>query len=228
VTLIPTDYRAWRAEAAGRDRAFADGYRSGLADGRHHRERLVVLGTVGAVLLFGRRLGLHPLVGLAVALAVVVALWPVLLVVLVVELTVRQHRLHGSWPRTAAYVLVWLVGIGLVLLAVTHLSAAPLVVLAVLVGAWTFGPRALAWWRRHHRGPGRPPGGGDMRPGWPPPAFSDADRTLGGAGDRGRPESLPVPRDLHVEARAPGDPALPRRSHAHRRHPDRRGRRMTP
>jgi hypothetical protein len=57
-TLRLTDYRSWRAEAAGRDRAFADGYRAwraeaasrdrqladgyraGVTDGRHHRDRL--------------------------------------------------------------------------------------------------------------------------------------------------------------------------------------------
>jgi hypothetical protein len=174
MTMHPTDYRSWRAEAAGRDRAFVDGYRSGLADGRHHRERLVVLGAVGAVLLFGRRLGLHPLVGLVVALALVVALWPVLLVVLVVELTVRQHRRHGSWPRTAAYVLVWLIGLGLGLLAVSWRSAWPLAAVAVLVVAWTAGPSLVALARRH-RGPGEGPGaGGGVDPSWPPPLADDA------------------------------------------------------
>jgi hypothetical protein len=179
-TLRPTDYRAWRTEAAGRDRAYADAYRAGLADGRRHRERLVVIGIVAAVLVFGRRLGLHPLLGLAVAAAAVVSLWPVLLAVLVAELTVRQHRRHGSWPRTAAYVAAWLVGIALVVGAVAWRSSWPLVAVVALLVAWTTGPSLDAWSRRHRgRGPGKGNGtGGGVDPSWPPP-FTDADETLG-------------------------------------------------
>jgi hypothetical protein len=71
---------------AGRDRAYADGYRAGLAGGRRHRERLVALGIVAAVLVFGRRI--HPLVGLVVALAVVVTV------------RARQKTLSGGYGFT--------------------------------------------------------------------------------------------------------------------------------
>ncbi len=182
MTLSPTDYRAWRSEAAERDHAFAAGYRAGLADGHRHRERrLVAVGVVAAVLVFGRRL--HPLAGLAVALAVVVALWPVLFLALVAELTVRHHRRHHHWPRTLAYGLSWLVGLGLVLLAVASVNPWPLVGLGVLVGAWTAGPSLAAFVRRH-RGRGKGPGtgsGSSVDPTWPPP-FADDDCTPPGPG----------------------------------------------
>ena len=189
MTLSPTDYRAWRSEAAERDHAFAAGYRAGLADGHRPREgRLVAVGIVAALLLFGRRL--HPLAGLAVALAVVVALWPVLFLVLVVELTVRHHRRHHHWERTLAYGLSWLVGAALVLLAVASVSPWPLVGLGVLVGAWTAGPSLAAFVRRH-RGRGKGPGtgsgsGSSVDPTWPPPfaPFTDDDATLPGPGTR--------------------------------------------
>ena len=164
MTLSPTDYRAWRSEAAERDHAFAAGYRAGLADGHRHREgRLVAVGIVVALLLLGRRI--HPLAGLAVALAVVVAFWPVLFLALVAELTVRHHRRHHHWPRTLAYGLSWLVGLG------------------VLVGAWTAGPSLAAFVRRH-RGRGKGPGtgsGSSVDPTWPPP-FADDDCTPPGPG----------------------------------------------
>ena len=184
MTLSPTDYRAWRSEAAERDHAFAAGYRAGLADGHRHREgRLVAVGIVVALLLLGRRI--HPLAGLAVALAVVVAFWPVLFLVLVAELTVRHHRRHRHWGRTLAYGVSWLVGAALVLLAVASVSPWPLVGLGVLVGAWTAGPSLAAFVRRH-RGRGKGPGtgsGSSVDPTWLPP-FADDDATLPGPGTR--------------------------------------------
>ena len=179
MTITPPDYRSWLPEAAGRDAAFAAGYRAGLADGRHRRDRLVALAVVGAVLVYGRRV--HPLYGLVVALALVVVPWPALVAVLVIEATVRQHRRHRSWPRTAAYAVSWLVGLGLLLLAAVHRSAWPLVGAAALVVAWTAGPRVLTLTRRHRgRGP-ETPGPGGVDPSWPPPDLpsTDADRTLG-------------------------------------------------
>ncbi|MDA8310235.1 MAG: hypothetical protein M0Z46_06415 [Actinomycetota bacterium] len=176
MTLAPTDYRAWRSEVAGRDRAYAAGYRAGQLDARAHRDRLVVLGVVAAVFLFGRRL--HPLFGIAVALALVMALWPLLYVVLVAELVVRHHRRHHTGWRTAAYAASWLAGAGLVLLALVDATWWPLAGVGVLVLAWTLGPRVLASVRgRGGRGPGRPSG---ADPSWPPPEapFDDADMTL--------------------------------------------------
>jgi hypothetical protein len=135
----------------------------------------VVLGIVAAVLVFGRRL--HPLVGLAVALAVVVTLWPILLVVLVVELTVRQHRRHASWTRTAAYVAAWTLGLVLIAGGAVWRSPWPLVGVVLVVVSWTTGPSLVAWSRRHRgRRPGNGTGGG-VDPSWPAP-FTDADQTL--------------------------------------------------
>ena len=171
VTLSPTDRRAWRAEVAGRDAAYAAGWRAGVIDGRRHQGRLVALGIAAAVLVLGRRL--HPVAGLAVALAVLVGTWPLIFVLMVVELTVRHHRRHGHWPRTAAYAVSWLIGAWLVLAAVAHRSAWPLAGAAALVVAWTAGPRALALYRRHRgRSPEAPgPGsGGGVGPSWPAPS----------------------------------------------------------
>ena len=186
MTLSPTDYRAWRTEAQGRDLAYAQGYQAGIADGRRHRERLVVLGVIAALLLFGRRL--HPVAGLGVALAVVVALWPILFLAVAVEMTVRHHRRHRHWPRTLAYALSWLLGLGLVVLAIASVSVWPLVGLGLLVLAWTVGPRLQDFVRRQRgrrRGPGSGSGsgsGGSVDPAWPPPfvPFTDADSTLPG------------------------------------------------
>ena len=155
MTLSPTDYRTWRTEAQGRDLAYAQGYQAGIADGRRHRDRLVALGGIAALLLFGRRL--HPVAGLGVALAVVVALWPILFLAVAVEMTVRHHRRHRHWPRTLAYALSWLLGLGLVVLAVASVSVWPLVGLGLLVLAWTVGPRLLDFVRRHHRRAGAAP-----------------------------------------------------------------------
>jgi len=41
MTLTPSDYHSWRAEAAGRDRAYADGNRAGRATGRQEHRRMV-------------------------------------------------------------------------------------------------------------------------------------------------------------------------------------------
>ena len=183
MTLSPTDYRTWRSEARGRDLAYAQGYQAGIADGRRHRDRLVALGVIAALLLFGRRL--HPVAGLGVALAVVVAIWPILFLAIAVEMTVRHHRRHRHWPRTLAYALSWLLGLGLVVLAVASVSVWPLVGLGLLVLAWTVGPRLLDF-ARHQRGRRRGPGsgsgsgsGGSVDPAWPPPfaPFTDADWT---------------------------------------------------
>ena len=183
MTLSPTDSRAWRAEAQGRDLAYAAGYRAGLADGHRHRDRLVALGVVAGIVVGGRRLRVHPLV-LAV---LVVALVPVLVVAVAVELTVRHHRRHGHWPRTLAYGVSWPLGLGLVVLAVASLSVWPLVGVGVLVLAWTAGP-VLVRFARHERGHGRGPGtgsgsGSSVDPSWPPP-FTDADYTLPGPSTR--------------------------------------------
>ena len=188
MTLSPTDYRTWRAEASVRDREYAAAYAAGVADEKRAHRRLVVVGAVIGAALLARRLHLHPLVALAWAVLVVLALWPLVVLGVMVELAVRQQRRHASWPRTGAYVLSWLVGIGLVLLAVAYVAPWPLVALAVLVGAWTLGPRVLAWWRHHGRGA---TGTGGAHPDWPEPEppFTHADQTLG-AGERA--PSLPV------------------------------------
>ncbi len=206
MTLSPTDYRTWRTEAQGRDHAYAAGYRTGLAEGhREHagRRRLVAVAVVAGAVVAATRLRLHPLVVLAVAVAVVAILWPVLLLVLAGELTVRHHRRHGHWPETAAYALSWLVGIGLVLLALGG-SGPALVALLALVAGWTIGPRALAWWRSHGSGPTPTDGGAryDRTP--PEPPFTDADRTLGR--DPDRPGTQPyrvvyTSKARHVETR---------------------------
>ena len=184
MTLSPTDYRTWRTEAQGRDLAYAQGYRAGLDDGRRHRDRLVALGVIAALLLFGRRL--HPVAGLGVALAVVVALWPILFLAAAIEMTVRHHRRHRHWPRTLAYGLSWLLGLGLVVLAVASVSVWPLLGLGLLVLTWTAAP-PLVRFARHQRGRGRGPGTGSgsgscgsVDPAWPPPLapFTDADCTL--------------------------------------------------
>ena len=149
-TIAPTDYRATWPAPGGRDTLYAAGYRAGLADGRQHRDRLVAVAVVGAIVLGGRRLRVHPLV-LAV---LVVLLLPVLIAGSVVELTVRHHRRHGSWLRTAVYAASWLIGLGLVALAVANWSAWPLLGAAGIVAAWTVGPRLLGAYRRHRdRGP---------------------------------------------------------------------------
>ena len=181
MTLSPTDYHTWRTEAQGRDLAYAQGYQAGIADGRRHRDRLVALGVIAGIVVGGRRLRVHPLI-LAV---LVVALVPVLVVAVAVELTVRHHRRHRHWPRTLAYALSWLVGLGLVVLAVASLSVWPLVGVGVLVLAWTAGPSLVRFARRqrgHGRGPGTGSGsgsGGSVDPAWPPPfaPFTDADWT---------------------------------------------------
>ena len=159
MTLSPTDSRAWRAEAQGRDLAYAAGYRAGLADGHRHRDRLVALGVVAGIVVGGRRLRVHPLI-LAV---LVVALVPVLVVAVAVEMTTRHHRRHRYWPRTVAYGVSWLLGLGLVVLAVASASPWPLVGLALLVLAWTTGP-SLVRFARRHRGGQKGPGTGP-RPG---------------------------------------------------------------
>ena len=164
MTLSPTDYRAWRAEARDRDLAYAEGYRAGLADGRH-RDGLVVLGIVGALLVAARRLRVHPLVLTVLA----VAFTPAIIAVVAVKMTVRHHRRHRHWPRTLAYGVSWLVGLGLVVLAVASASVWPLVGLGFLVLAWTAGP-SLVRFARRHRGRGRGPGtDGTLDPPWPPP-----------------------------------------------------------
>ncbi|HVC14457.1 MAG TPA: hypothetical protein VND62_06320 [Acidimicrobiales bacterium] len=167
MTMQPTDYRQWRADAATRDHAYRDAYLAGVADGRReHRERrqlVTVALVVGGSVLFSR---VHVLAALAWIVVVVAVLWPVLLLGVVVELTIRQHRRHRDWRRTLAYVLTWLVGSGLVLLAVVHLSAWPLAGVVLLVGAWTLGPRARRW-HRHGDGPGQSDGG--RHSDWPPP-----------------------------------------------------------
>ncbi len=202
MTLSPADYRTWRTEAAGRDGAYAAGWQAGHEHAG--RRRLVAVAVVAGAVVLAGRLRLHPVVVLALAVAVVAVLWPVLLLVLAVELTVRHHRRRPSWPETAAYALSWLVGIGLGLLALGG-SGPALVGLLALVGGWTAGPRALAWWRSHGRGPG--PTGGGARYDWPPPEppFTDADRTLG-AGDPDRPGAQPyrvtfTSKARHIETR---------------------------
>jgi hypothetical protein len=172
VTLSPTDYRAWRAEVAQRDRAYADGYRAGLADAQaaRERDRLMALAAVGALLVLGRRLHPHPLVGFLLGAVLVVVLSPVLYLVLAAELTVRCHRRHRSWQRTAAYGASWLLGALLVLLGFATRDALALAGVIVLVAAWTILPAALAR-RRRDQGTTPPPGE-------PTDLFTDADRTL--------------------------------------------------
>ena len=166
MTLSPTDYRAWRAEVAGRDAAYAAGWRAGVADGRRHRDRLVALGIMAAVLVLGRRL--HPLVGLLVGAALVVVLSPVLYLVFAAELTVRHHRRHHSWQRTAAYGTSWLLAAALVVLGLATGSALALAGVIELVAAWTILPAAA----RRRRGQGSAPTAE------PTDLFTDADRTL--------------------------------------------------
>ena len=152
MTFSPTDYRAPWPAPSGRDLAYAAGYRAALADSRQRRDRLVAVAVVSAIVLFGWRR--HPLVGLAIAVAVVGALWPVLATVLVGEMALRHHRRHRSWARTLAYALTWMIGLGLVALAVANWSAWPLLGAAGIVAAWTVGPRLLGAYRRHRdRGP---------------------------------------------------------------------------
>ena len=172
VTLSPTDYRAWRAEVAGRDHAYADGYRAGLADARaaRERDRLMALAAVGALLVLSRRVHPHPLVGFLVGSTLVVVLSPVLYLALAAELTVRCHRRHRSWRRTAAYGTSWLLGALLVLLGLATGSALALAGVIVLVLAWTILPAALA-----HRGRDQ---GTTPPPAEPADLFTDADRTL--------------------------------------------------
>lgn len=144
-TIAPTDYRSTWPAPVGRDLAYAQGFRAGLADGRQRRDRLVALAIVSAIVLGGRRFRVHWLL-LSVGMLLLV---PGLATVLVGELLIRHHRRHGSWLRTAAYALTWLVSIGLVALAVANWSAWPLLGVAVLLAAWTVGPRAFGAYRRH-------------------------------------------------------------------------------
>ena len=150
MTIEPADYRAPWPAPSGRDLAYAQGFRAGLADGRQRRDRLLAVAVVAGLVVGGRRLRVHWLV-LAVGVLLLV---PMLATVLVGELTVRHHRRHGSWLRTAAYLLSWMAGLGLVVLAAAGWSAWPLLGVAGLVAAWTGGPRLLGAYRRHRsRGP---------------------------------------------------------------------------
>ena len=144
-TLAPTDCRAPWTAPSGRDAAYAAGYSAGLGDGRQRRDRLVVAGLVVGLIVGGRRLRVHWLL-LSVGMLLLV---PMLATGLVVELLIRHHRRHGSWPRTLAYGASWLLGIGLVVLAAAGWSAWPLAGVVVLVAAWTVGPRAFGAYRRH-------------------------------------------------------------------------------
>ena len=145
MTIEPADYRAPWPAPSGRDLAYAQGFRAGLADGRQRRDRLLAVAVVAGLVVGGRRLRVHWLV-LAVGVLLLV---PMLATVLVGELTVRHHRRHGSWLRTIAYGASWLLGIGLVVLAAADRSAWPLAGAAALWAAWTVGPRLLGHGRRH-------------------------------------------------------------------------------
>ncbi|HUY64102.1 MAG TPA: hypothetical protein VMV14_06250 [Acidimicrobiales bacterium] len=154
MTIRPTDYRTMRWQAASRDRAYADAYRAGHADGKRDRRRLVVVGVVlGALVVLRHRL--HPGVLVLVTVALAVSLWPIVAVALAVETIVRQHRRWGTWPRTSALMATWADVGGLVYLTATMGNPWPLVAVPVALVAWA----AEHTWRVHRpmRSPRRPP-----------------------------------------------------------------------
>lgn len=136
----------WRAEARARDREYASAWQAGYEAHRSDHRRLWVVGIIAAVFLFARRLPVLLAVVVALwAVLLVVALWPVVLVAVAVELTMRQHRRWGSTWRTVAYVVTWPACVGLAYLALVERSPWPLVAIPVAVVAWAVEGR----WRAH-------------------------------------------------------------------------------
>jgi FtsH-binding integral membrane protein len=132
-TLTPTDARQLRSDLHAQDRAWRAGFEAGLRE--HHR--LVVVGLILAAVVLLRR-HLHPVLGLLFALALLFVLWPLVAVVLAVEVTRREQRRWHSWRRTLALGATWATGMLLVFVTIAY--ALPALVLVLIPLA------VLAWW----------------------------------------------------------------------------------
>ena len=128
--LQPSDVPVWPHQPCEPDAAWRAGYEAGVK-----RRRLVELGTLGGVLVLARR-HVHPLALVLWGLLLAVALSPLLVVVVAVRGTVRQHRAWRSTRRTLAVVATWLACGGLVDAAVVLGSPWWLVPIPAAVVAW--------------------------------------------------------------------------------------------
>lgn len=133
--MTSSQYRAQKAEARARDREWERAYMVGRSDERREHRRLVVVGAALAVILLLRR-HTHPMLALLWAGLWALALAPLVALGTAVELTVRQHRRWGSWPRTGALAATWAAGAGLVVLAAAWRAPWPLLGVPVALAGW--------------------------------------------------------------------------------------------
>ncbi|MHB1986734.1 MAG: hypothetical protein ACYCSF_01925 [Acidimicrobiales bacterium] len=90
---------------------------------------------VAAMVLMRRHL--HPVLGLLFALALLFAFWPLIAMVLAIQLTRREHRRWHSWQRTVAMGATWAMGFLLVFVTIAYaLPALVLVLIPLAVPAW--------------------------------------------------------------------------------------------
>jgi 4-amino-4-deoxy-L-arabinose transferase-like glycosyltransferase len=100
--VSPFDQQSWQL-----------GYEAGRGEHVEHRG-LVIAGVITAALVLLRR-RLHPFVMLVIGIVAVAVFWPLLALLLGVEITRRQHRRFYDWTRTLLMAATWAVGIMLTL-----------------------------------------------------------------------------------------------------------------